>query len=398
MAITSGTDTRPDQKPDQDCRDCFGRDVFHGEEPDAPHAPADLQAPSERSFRDFVGAHKRIFLALLGVVAITVFIAAVLPQIAGFGDTLKRIEKGDKSWLLLGVFFEALSIGSYVAVFRVVFTCEGVDIGWRESYQITLAGLVATKLFAAAGAGGVALTAWALRASGLRGRTVAERLASFEILLYSVYMACLAIFGLGLTTGLFPGEAPTGVTVIPAAFGAGVIVLALLFRWLPDDMSHLLARLAGGSQRRRRLLEGISTIPTTIHDGVVGAIRLVRRPKVGLLGAVGYWAFDIACLWAAFRAYGGAPPIAVVVMAYFVGTLANIIPIPGGIGGVEGGMIGSFIAFGVDGSVAVLAVLSYRALSFWLPTIPGALAYFQLRKTVGEWRATEPEPAPTPAT
>jgi uncharacterized protein (TIRG00374 family) len=396
MAITTGTQT--DTQPDQDCRDCFGRDVFAGEQPDAPEAPQDLKAPSERTFRDFVRAHKRIFLALLGVVAITVFIAAVLPQIAGFGDTIKRIEKGDKSWLLLGVFFEALSIGSYVAVFRTTFSCEGVQIDWRESYQITMAGLVATKLFAAAGAGGVALTAWALRASGLRGRTVARRLATFEILLYAVYMACLAIFGLGLAGGLFPGSAPTGVTIIPAAFGAGVIVLALLFRFIPDDMGHLLGRFSGGSHRRRKLLEGISTIPSTIHDGVVGALEMVRRPRWGLLGAVGYWAFDIACLWAAFRAYGGAPPIAVVVMAYFVGTLANVIPIPGGVGGVEGGMIGSFIAFGVDGSTAVLAVLSYRALSFWLPTIPGALAYFQLRKTVGEWRATEPEPAPSPAT
>jgi len=389
MAITSGSET----KQEQDCRDCFGRDVFGGQEPEAPNAPHDLQAPEERSFRDFVRSHKRIFLALLGVVAITIFIAAVLPQIAGFGDTIKRIREGDKSWLLLGVFFEALSIGSYVAVFRAVFSCEGVQIDWSESYQITMAGLVATKLFAAAGAGGVALTAWALRASGLRGRTVARRLATFEILLYSVYMACLAFFGLGLASGLFAGEAPTGITVIPAAFGAGVIALSLLFRFIPDDMSHLLGRLSGGSRRRRKLLEGISTIPTTIHDGVVGAIQMVRRPRLGHLGAIGYWAFDIACLWAAFHAYGGAPPIAVVVMAYFVGTLANVIPIPGGVGGVEGGMIGCFIAFGVDGSTAVLAVLSYRALSFWLPTLPGALAYFQLRKTVGEWRAAEPSPA-----
>src|SRR5689334_24203428 len=141
MTITTGTQS--DTKQDQDCRDCFGRDVFAGEQPDAPEAPEDLKAPSERTFRDFVRAHKRIFLALLGVVTITVFVAAVLPQIAGFGDTIKRIEKGDKSWLLLGVFFEALSIGSYVAVFKVVFTTDGVNIGCRERYQLTLARPVA---------------------------------------------------------------------------------------------------------------------------------------------------------------------------------------------------------------------------------------------------------------
>src|SRR5690349_5504353 len=134
MTITTGTQS--DTKQDQDCRDCFGRDVFAGEQPDAPEAPEDLKAPSERTFRDFVRAHKRIFLALLGVVTITVFVAAVLPQIAGFGDTIERIKQGDKGWLALGVFFEALSIASYIAIFKVVFTCEGIRIGWRASYQI----------------------------------------------------------------------------------------------------------------------------------------------------------------------------------------------------------------------------------------------------------------------
>jgi uncharacterized protein (TIRG00374 family) len=80
-------------------------------------------------------------------------------------------------------------------------------------------------------------------------------------------------------------------------------------------------------------------------------------------------------------------------MAYFVGMLANVLPLPGGIGGVDGGMIGALIAFGVDGSLALLAVLTYRAFSFWLPTLPGAVAYFQLRRTVHRWQA---ELSPTP--
>ena len=66
--------------------------------------------------------------------------------------------------------------------------------------------------------------------------------------------------------------------------------------------------------------------------------------------------------------------------------LGNLLPLPGGLGGVEGGMIGAFAAFGVDFDLAVLAVLSYRAISFWLPTVPGAIAYFQLRRTVARWR------------
>ncbi len=87
-----------------------------------------------------------------------------------------------------------------------------------------------------------------------------------------------------------------------------------------------------------------------------------------------------------FHAFGSPPPFTVIWMAYFVGLLANLLPLPGGLGGVEGGMIGAFVAFGVDFNLAVLAVLAYRAISFWLPTIPGAIAYFQLRRTVARWR------------
>ena len=72
--------------------------------------------------------------------------------------------------------------------------------------------------------------------------------------------------------------------------------------------------------------------------------------------------------------------------------LGNLLPLPGGLGGVEGGMIGAFAAFGVDFNLALLAVLSYRAISFWLPTIPGAIAYFQLRRTVARWREAQSRP------
>ncbi len=98
-----------------------------------------------------------------------------------------------------------------------------------------------------------------------------------------------------------------------------------------------------------------------------------------------------------FHAFGSAPPFTVIWMSYFIGMLGNLLPLPGGLGGVEGGMIGALVAFGVNLDLAVLAVLSYRAISFWLPTLPGAIAYFQLRRTVARWRdqqSSPPEDAP----
>jgi uncharacterized protein (TIRG00374 family) len=133
----------------------------------------------------------------------------------------------------------------------------------------------------------------------------------------------------------------------------------------------------------------LAAAPATIGSGVRAAIDLARSRDVRLLGAVGWWAFDIAVLWACFHAFGSAPPQAVIVMAYFVGMLGNTLPLPGGIGGVDGGMIGAFTAFGVDVELSVVSVLAYRAFAFWLPTLPGAVAYLQLRRTVHRWRALE---------
>jgi uncharacterized protein (TIRG00374 family) len=87
-------------------------------------------------------------------------------------------------------------------------------------------------------------------------------------------------------------------------------------------------------------------------------------------------------LWASFHAFGHPPPPAQLVMGYYVGMPGNALPLPGGIGGVDGGMIGSFLAFGVNGSLAVLAVLGYRTISYWLPTLPGVIAYFRLHRGV----------------
>ena len=81
--------------------------------------------------------------------------------------------------------------------------------------------------------------------------------------------------------------------------------------------------------------------------GVREAISHLRSRDPALLGAVLFWAFQIAVLWAAFHAFGDAPPLAVLVQGFFVGMLGNLLPMPGGVGGVEGGMIAAFVAFGV---------------------------------------------------
>jgi uncharacterized membrane protein YbhN (UPF0104 family) len=177
--------------------------------------------------------------------------------------------------------------------------------------------------------------------------------------------------------------------VVPAIFGAAVIAVFLAASLLPGDFDRLVARWTSGGGWLGRAATRLATAPATAATGVRTALSLVKSRNPHVLGAVGWWAFDIAVLWACFHAFGAAPPQAVIVMAYFVGMLGNVLPLPGGIGGVDGGMIGAFSAFGVPVETSVVAVLTYRAIAFWLPTIPGGIAYLQLRKTVNRWRTSE---------
>ena len=378
---------------------------FTREESTAPVTEANAEVEEDHD-EDMPAARlTRRHWLLFGLFAVSAlaFLYFVLPQIEGLGGTWDRIHTGDPWWLAIAVLLECFAWLGYVVLFRTVFVRGESRIDWRESFQITMAALAATRLFNAAGAGGIALTAWALRRSGMPRRIVACRMVAFLVLLYAVYMSALVVFGLGLRTGLFNGGGSFAITVVPAIFGGALMIIFLAISLLPSDFERLVARWTGGHRRLKlaRVAQRVATAPASLARGTRTAIDLVfRERRVGVLGAVLWWLGDICVLWASFHAFGQDPPdFAIIVMAYFVGMMANVLPIPGGIGGVDGGMIGAFLAFGVSSGYAVVAVLAYRAIAFWLPTIPGAIAYLALRRTVNRWRDERPqEPAAvTPA-
>jgi putative heme transporter len=333
---------------------------------------------------------RQIVLFAVFILSGVCFLYFVLPKLAGVGKTLDRIEGGDSWWVAFGVVLELLSFAGYVVLFRSVLARGQERVGWLESYEITMAGLVATRLFAAAGAGGVALTAWALRRSGMEPRLVACRMVAFMVLLYVVYAGSLLLDGIGLGTGLFPGGGSFAITIVPAIVAAVLFAVAGAMALLPGDLERRLNGWASGSGRAAHWVARAVTIPALAANGVRTAIDLIRSRDARLLGALAWWGFDLSVLWAMFHAFGSAPPFTVIWMAYFIGMLGNLLPLPGGLGGVEGGLIGALAAFGVQLDLAVVAVLSYRAISFWLPTLPGLVAYFQLRRTVARWQDEQP--------
>jgi uncharacterized protein (TIRG00374 family) len=357
---------------------------------------SEVRPPSVGQAEDMPRRHvtrRRALLFAAFVIAALAFLYVVLPQIGGVQHTWNRLNNGDAWWIAIAVVLQLLSMASYIAMFQGVSVPPGSPITWRESYQITMAGLAATRLLAAGGAGGVAVTAWALRSSGMERREVAERMIAFLVLLYGVYMIAMVVCGVGLYTGVFPGAHPFAITIGPAIFGTVVILVFLAVAFVPEDLEPRLGGLTRRNQRLAGWIRRLASAPALLSGGVHFAWQKLRHPDWAMIGTVSWWGFNIAVLYAAFRAFGSAPPVAVLIQAYFVGLLANLLPLPGGIGGVDGGMIGALVAFGVSGSLALIAVLVYRLFAFWLPTIPGAIAYFQLRRTVHRWHDDTAQPA-----
>jgi hypothetical protein len=97
-------------------------------------------------------------------------------------------------------------------------------------------------------------------------------------------------------------------------------------------------------------------------------------PSWRLLGAVGYLGFDIAALGALFGATGDAIPVDALVLGYVIGYIANVLPIPGGFGVLEGGLAGMLIAYGAPPARAAAAVVVYHAIAFWIPSFGGLIA------------------------
>ncbi|MHB8491810.1 MAG: lysylphosphatidylglycerol synthase transmembrane domain-containing protein, partial [Solirubrobacteraceae bacterium] len=310
---------------------------------------------------------------------------------------------GNAWWIGVAFVLELASMGSYVALFQGIHVPPGSPIRFADSYKITMASLAATRLFAAGGAGGMFLTAWSLRRSGMARSEVASRMTAFLVLLYGVYVVAMILCGVGLYTGLLPGAHPFAITVVPSIVGVVAMVAFLAVATVPErawarlrvfaaraPQAHATGRAGrGGLMGALRHWSGrMAAAPGALSAGIRFALAKVRSPDWALFGAVSWWALNVAILYASFRAFGQAPPVAVVAEAYFVGMLANLLPLPGGVGAVEGGMIGASVALGVNGGGALIAVLTYRLFAFWLPSIPGGIAYFQLRRTVSRWQTS----------
>jgi uncharacterized membrane protein YbhN (UPF0104 family) len=306
-------------------------------------------------------------LEIAALIGVLVLVAVLAP---GLGDVRGELRDAKPGWIALGVVFEALSCASYVLMFRPVF-CRRMP--WRRSAEIGLAEVGVGSIVPASGAGGLALGAWILSRDGMPADRIARRSVAFFLLKSSVNFLAVAAIGTVMALGLAGPPRSLLLTALPAALSLLVIAAILALPRLGRG-----ADVPRGAGRARRLALGARH---AVVDGTVEAIAIARqRDPVLLVGAIGYWAWDNAVLWATFHAVGAAPPLTVILMGYLIGQLGGLLPIPGGVGGIDGGLIGTLVVYGAPPAATTAAVLAYRLILFWLPLLLGAVAFWTLRR------------------
>jgi uncharacterized membrane protein YbhN (UPF0104 family) len=309
-------------------------------------------------------------IAIAAGLAVAVAAAAIVAPgiIRKFGDAFVRALHADPGWVVGGVGFELASFAGYIALFWYVANRATARIGLRASGEIALASTAATRLLPTAGAGGAALTFWSLRRAGQDNGTATHTLLSFLVVLYSVFLGAILVAGTLLASGAVQSDVPPELSAVPAAAAALGISLALVFALrhdrdaTPAGRHNVAAHALGGAVR--------------------DALSIVRHPDPRLAGALAWWGFDLLVLWATLNAFGAPPAATVLVLGYFLGQVANTVPLPGA---ASGGMVGAFLALGMPAEVVLPAVLAYRAIAIWTPVPAGAFAMTGLRRRVRSW-------------
>ncbi len=309
---------------------------------------------------------KRGLQALAAIAAL----AAVVLLAPGLGEIRSELSDADPGWLGLAAALEGLSFASYIVMFAPIFCGQ---MARRRSWQIGGSELAMGSLVPASGAGGLALGAWVLHSGGMDGERIARRSVAFFLIKSSVNFIAVAVIGTLLFIGVVGPELSPLLTALPAALAILVIAAVLLIPRLGPG-----ADPAPGASKPRLLW---SLARRAVITGTAESIVIVRNGDLRVIaGAIGYWAFDNAVLWATFHAFGFSPPITVILMGYLIGQLGGLLPIPGGIGGIDGGLIATLIVYGVPAAGTAAAVLAYRVILFWLPLIAGGIAFGSLRR------------------
>ncbi len=315
---------------------------------------------------------------LLGAAGAALVLVSLVLAVPGLEKVRACLGHAALGWVAGGVALELLSALSYVAVFRSVFCAR---MGWRLSSQIGLSAQAANSLLSTSGAGGLAVGVWALRRLGMSRARIARRTAAFFFLTSMANVAGVILFAALYLLGIL-GHDPNPALTYP--FGAAALIATALVLGLPNVLRRLPTRPSPATPSHR-VVSALRLLRYSVTEGVRDGLASLRQRPLGVMGgSLGTMGFDLAVLGACFRAFGASPPVGVLALGYLIGQLGGNLPLPGGIGGIEGGLVGTFALYHQHLATATAAVLVYHAISLWTPALLGSVAFIKLRKTLAQ--------------
>jgi uncharacterized membrane protein YbhN (UPF0104 family) len=297
---------------------------------------------------------------LVTVVLLAVCVGAVVVAVPGLRPVVRELKEINPGLVGAAVALEVASCVSFVVIFRLFFGPIPAPVAREMAWSQMGSG----ALLPGGGVGSLAVGGWLLHLAGMPTRQILQRSSGLFFLTSAINVAVLAGGGLVLLLGIGGGPHDVLRTGLPVAVAVGAVIVVL-------GLPRVVDRVAGRFSAAAWLGD--------IGSGIPAARRVLVRPHWRLLGAWGYLLFDIAVLWTALAAVGPAPPVAALAVAYLAGYLPNVLPIPGGVGILDAGLVGALGLYGLPLSHAAAAVLVYHAIAFWIPTLGGMLAYTRLR-------------------
>jgi uncharacterized membrane protein YbhN (UPF0104 family) len=288
-----------------------------------------------------------------------VLAAGLLLWVDPLGDVLGELGQLDPRWLIAAVGLELASCASYVAVFRWLFE----PVAGRSPGKLAWLGLGAGAVLPGGDVAGVAASCLALHRRGVAKRWLVRRSSVLLLLINAGTVAVTGVAAALLLSGAAAGPHDLLRAGLPVLASVTILVAVIA---LPFAVHRLGGRVPAWI--------------AALADGVSEAGRLLRHPDRRLLGVVGYPLLDMAALWAVCAATGHPPSFAALVIAYNIGYLASVVPIPAGVGVVDGGLVAALVIYGASPSAALAAVLVYHALAVWTPALGGLAAAVQLRR------------------
>jgi uncharacterized membrane protein YbhN (UPF0104 family) len=296
---------------------------------------------------------------------LAVLVVALLLTVPGLHGVVTRLRSANAWLIALAVAVEFASCSGYVLAFQLVFARAprvfAARVAWAE--------MAFGSALSVGGAASMAVGYWLLHARGVPTGRIAQRSAVLFLLTSAVNVIVLVLAGVLLGLHVLDGPSNPLLSWLPA--GVGVVVFVGFMA-----LGRFAERIAERFEGDGRVAKVLAGLASSVRD----TERLLVTLNWRMIGPVMYLALDVATLWLCFRALGHSPPIASIVLAYQIGYLANIVPVPGGIGVLDGSLIGTCVLYKISATYATAAVLIYHAISLWVPTVFGTIAFVRARR------------------